>query len=639
MFDMLTGQYKNLASKGRYGDTMLAHVNPEEAAMLQSMGGAGTINPQTGLREFYGFGGFSSFPQRVEEPLPSLGQALDPASLANLATQLNTITVPTEYRGLQGFTPAYEKVNPKYSQYADRNYANVMSGGTNIEGYTIPSDQTFQGKPLVAQYDTQGNFKHLTLEPGQYLYPDPNQPNIVSAPKINAKGEIIDYGVGDLNEFNSGGGLGGFVKDFGPMFLLGLGANLAAGNLGFGGATAGAAGGGGAAALSPYAAQAAGAYGGSAAAAAAAGAGSLAGIQAASAAQNALTAEALARTGLTYGGNVTPADIPTTTPPAEATTTPPAEVPVTPPAEVLFTPPVINPLAAANISGGLTTDAVTRAAAAAAGVFHDLSSLGGVGSAILDFAKANPSISGALLGAVTSAVGAAKAPTSQTTTSSIDPQIKAEYLANLERAKQTAAGLEARQIAQPGQLYNDAERKLYNLGMTPFGEADIAKFYNPYQEQVVQGALGDIERTRLMQEQANRDQATRARAFGGSRQGVVTGMTNEAALRQAATTGAQLRSAGFTQAANLGLQARPMDMAGLQTSLGLGTTRTALEQARLDALRNLGTERLAITSGGLSLQPANTGGTTSQPLYNNTAGNLLSGGLTGAYIGSLLGKA
>jgi hypothetical protein len=116
-------------------------------------------------------------------------------------------------------------------------------------------------------------------------------------------------------------------------------------------------------------------------------------------------------------------------------------------------------------------------------------------------------------------------------------------------------------------------------------------------------------------------------------------MTNEAAIRQAATTGAQIRSAGFNTAANLGLQARPMDIAGLQTSLGLGTTRTALEQARLDALRNLGTERLAITSGGLSLQPANTGGTTSQPLYNNTAGNLLSGGLTGAYIGSLLGKA
>lgn len=39
---------------GRMGDTELAHVNPYEKAMLQSMGGSGTINPYTGLRE-YGF--------------------------------------------------------------------------------------------------------------------------------------------------------------------------------------------------------------------------------------------------------------------------------------------------------------------------------------------------------------------------------------------------------------------------------------------------------------------------------------------------------------------------------------------------------------------------------------------------------
>jgi hypothetical protein len=268
-----------------------------------------------------------------------------------------------------------------------------------------------------------------------------------------------------------------------------------------------------------------------------------------------------------------------------------------------------------------------------------LNNLGSAGSAIFDFAKANPSIAGSLLGAVAGAVEASDAPTSQTATTSIDPQIKAEYLANLERAKQTAAGLEARQIAQPSAMYTGAEQQLYNLGMTPFGAADIERFFNPYQEQVVQGALGDIERTRQMQEQANMAQATAARAFGGSRQGVVSGMTNEAALRQAATTGAQLRSAGFNTAANLGLAARPMDIAGLQTSLGLGTTRTALEQARLDALRNLGTERLAITGGALGLQPARTGETTTQPLYTSQTGSLLSGGLTGAYIGSMLGKA
>jgi hypothetical protein len=43
-----------LASKGRGGDSILAHITPEEAALLKSRGGAGTINPMTGLPEFKG---------------------------------------------------------------------------------------------------------------------------------------------------------------------------------------------------------------------------------------------------------------------------------------------------------------------------------------------------------------------------------------------------------------------------------------------------------------------------------------------------------------------------------------------------------------------------------------------------------
>lgn len=43
-----------VASQGRGGDTMLAHINPQEAAILKALGGSGTINPNTGLRE-YGF--------------------------------------------------------------------------------------------------------------------------------------------------------------------------------------------------------------------------------------------------------------------------------------------------------------------------------------------------------------------------------------------------------------------------------------------------------------------------------------------------------------------------------------------------------------------------------------------------------
>ena len=43
----------NKAAQGRNGDTMLAHINPREANLLQSLGGSGSVNPYTGLREFY----------------------------------------------------------------------------------------------------------------------------------------------------------------------------------------------------------------------------------------------------------------------------------------------------------------------------------------------------------------------------------------------------------------------------------------------------------------------------------------------------------------------------------------------------------------------------------------------------------
>ena len=458
--------------------------------------------------------------------------------------------------------------------------------------------------------------------------------------------------------------------------------------------------------------------------------------------------------------------------------------------------------AGSALSNPATIGAMTPAnysltgAAPMASVFDTLA---GYGSSALDFAKANPQLTGSLLGSLTGALSAANAPKSQTATTSIDPQIKAEYLANLERAKTTAAGLQARQFEGFTPDYLQAEQQIRNLGLGGKGQQTIdettrramieagftpqqiqaatsgntalanaqgytaqqmaaaqanrgnvanvsgldgsrfmSAYQNPFEEQVVQGALGDIERSRQMQEQANMAQATAAKAFGGSRQGIVSGLTNEAALRQAATTSGQLRSAGFTQAAQLGQndaarqlqaqlanqgidvtleqantqlrqqgilsnqaasnqaaqfgagatnQANLINAAALnqtgqfnaqmaqqaalanqnayaqgagvrQSAIGqlgqlgslqqnLGFTgsnavmeaqarQQALNQSRLDAARNLELERLGITSGALGLQPANTGGTQTTPLYSSTLGSALGGALSGAYIGSLL---
>ena len=54
--------YTDLSGKGIGGDTELAHVNPEEMAVLRAMGGAGTVNPNTNLIQFIGGGGSSSPP-------------------------------------------------------------------------------------------------------------------------------------------------------------------------------------------------------------------------------------------------------------------------------------------------------------------------------------------------------------------------------------------------------------------------------------------------------------------------------------------------------------------------------------------------------------------------------------------------
>ena len=54
---------QELQSKGRYGDTMLAHINPQEAGILKALGGSGTINPHTGLPEYWGGSFFKSITQ------------------------------------------------------------------------------------------------------------------------------------------------------------------------------------------------------------------------------------------------------------------------------------------------------------------------------------------------------------------------------------------------------------------------------------------------------------------------------------------------------------------------------------------------------------------------------------------------
>lgn len=347
-------------------------------------------------------------------------------------------------------------------------------------------------------------------------------------------------------------------------------------------------------------------------------------------------------------------------------------------------------LAAYDAIAGLTAG---NAATAAGGA--------GLLSTALNWAKANPGL--ALTGASLAANalgGGSSTPSSSTTSTSIDPDIKAAYLQQLADARAAAAGLGTRQfegftpgyataeqqltatgIGGAGQQTTNraAELALAEAGYTPqqiqamTGAQYMSAYQNPYEQQVVQGTLADIERQRQLSQQAQQARAVGARAFGGSRQAVAEAIANEDYMRQAANTAAQLRSAGFTTAAGLGqtdaarameaartnianqlagagirqtavgqlgalgAQQQNLGMTGAQAVMSAEQQRQQLAQARLDAARNLAAERLGLTGSALGQNVPNLGGTTTTPLYSNPLSSGLGGALGGAQLGSLIG--
>lgn len=80
----LVAMAKKVSAAGRHGDTMLAHITPREAAMLKAMGGAGTINPATGLVEF------KSFWSKVGNFLKQAAPVILPIALSFVAPGLGT---------------------------------------------------------------------------------------------------------------------------------------------------------------------------------------------------------------------------------------------------------------------------------------------------------------------------------------------------------------------------------------------------------------------------------------------------------------------------------------------------------------------------------------------------------------------
>jgi hypothetical protein len=266
--------------------------------------------------------------------------------------------------------------------------------------------------------------------------------------------------------------------------------------------------------------------------------------------------------------------------------------------------------------------------------------------------------------------GGGKQTTTQTQTQSVDPEFKARALDVYNRAQNVAdrpyqaytgdlvAGFTPQQqqaFSMFGQAATAAQPTITQAqelarqagGYQPQTVAEAMQAYaNPYEESVVNTALADIERARQIAQTQGAAAATKAGAFGGTRQAVAEAETNRAALEQAARTAAQLRASGFETAAGLGArdiaaaqQAEAQRLAaagqlgqlgvaqqaaltqGAQGLFGAGGAQQQLTQAQLeDAYRRFAEERqypleqLQIMQGALGLfpNPITTTGTTTQ---------------------------
>ena len=164
--------------------------------------------------------------------------------------------------------------------------------------------------------------------------------------------------------------------------------------------------------------------------------------------------------------------------------------------------------------------------------------------------------------------------------------------------------------------------------------SNLGAYTNPYENQVVQQSLGDLERSRQMQQNVGGAQASASGAFGGSRHGIAEAETNRAFAKQAADTAAQLRQGGYTQAQNLAGQ--DVGFTNQASQFGAGAQNASMvtnQQAGMQASQN----RLSAASqlGQLGQQAFDTGQTIQS---NQMQQGLMQQGLQQALIDAARGQ-
>ena len=118
-----------------------------------------------------------------------------------------------------------------------------------------------------------------------------------------------------------------------------------------------------------------------------------------------------------------------------------------------------------------------------------------------------------------------------------------QRIAQLDPMETQAANVYKNQILpQSGQLAA--------IGAQTYDTATAQAYANPYQDQVISGALGDLREAYGQTQKSMNAQAIGAGAFGGERQGIENVLGRERYLDTVGDTSARLRQAGFESGAN-----------------------------------------------------------------------------------------
>ena len=157
-------------------------------------------------------------------------------------------------------------------------------------------------------------------------------------------------------------------------------------------------------------------------------------------------------------------------------------------------------------------------------------------------------------------------------------------------------------LIDPDAIQTQGRQRIQDIVAQQFAGTNLAPYTNPYNQQVVDAALSDIERQRQLQLQQNASRATLAGAYGGDRAALVDTETNRAALDAAARTAANLRAQGFDRAAqNVALDAnRALTADRSNQAADTQTVRDALSVASDNLQANMSQQRAADTDTQLN---------------------------------------